>query len=164
MSTVKSTTATIETANLNAKQKRVLKQQSKKEAEKKSANLLEINLAQFANKLQSFEGKEKSKKDNLYIYPDGFTDIQKNNEVGRKFRNQLRRDLYRFANNILIFAKHNRIEDLQKEISAFEIFYKKNYRINDFSIASITNTQKDEKTELLKTMFLIVNEVISKRK
>ena len=122
-------------------------------------NVTKINLQQFAEKLSKVEVKEKRKKETLYNYPEGFTEQKINSDEGKKFRNKLRNTIKRFCNNILLYAKHNRIEDLQKEVKEFVSFYKTNYRLNDFSIASISQSKNEVKENDLQTMIAIVKEV-----
>lgn len=118
-----------------------------------------VNLSKYAERLQKVEVKEIKKKQTLYNYPDGFSESDINNEKGKKFRNSLRTAMKRFANNITLAAKQNDAEKLQKEIAEFKIFYKKNYRVNDFSLSSITNTKDEGKEYLLSLAIDIVKEL-----
>lgn len=126
----------------------------------KENKLTEINLAQFSDRLQNVELKVKKEKQSIYVYPESFTKEIINSDTGKKFRNKQRNTLQRFCDNILIYAKGNRIEELQKEIASFETFYKTFYRVNDYSIASLSNSEKKEQSLLL--MIAIINEIKSK--
>lgn len=143
-----------------AEKKNVLTVTSKK-GEKILASL---NLSKYANALSSYSGKEKSKKDTIYVYPENMTELQKSSDDGKRFRNGLRNQILRFANNVLIFAKMNRKADLQIELTKFEIFYKANYRINDFTFASISQSKQDAKTAHLTLFMQIAKDVLTSKK
>lgn len=125
--------------------------------ENKTANLDKVNLSKFAEKLSKVEVKEKKKKSLLYKYPEGFTEAMINSDEGKRFRSKCRTALKRFCNNIFVFAKINSVEKLKAEISAFKIFYKENYLVNDFSLNSLTS-KADEKTKGLQLMLEIIKE------
>jgi hypothetical protein len=130
---------------------------SKESVNLEENRLTEINLSKFADKLASVDLKQKREKETLYIYPDSFTKDIINGEEGRKYRNRLRSRLKSFSNNIFFYAKGNNIESLKSEITRFDEFYKSNYRINDYSIHSITNSKEKEKDILF--MLEIIKEV-----
>lgn len=121
-----------------------------------------LNLGKFAEQLAKVELKEKIKKSTLYIYPDGYSESDINSEKGKKFRNKLRNEIKRLCNNILLFAKMNRIDDFKKEVEKFNLFYKTNYQLNDYSLASITNTKDEAKENDLKLMLSIIKDNMSK--
>lgn len=123
---------------------------------KNASNVTKVNLDKFTDALKNVEVKEKVKKDNIYIYPETMTEKEKSNEVGKKFRNKLRNQLRRYANNIFVFAKTKNVESLEKEINLFDKFYKENYRINDYSFSSITNTKNEVKEKDIKLMLEII--------
>lgn len=134
--------------------KTVKKSTLKNEVEK----LQKINLSKYAEKLSKVDVKEKKKKETIYNYPEGFTEQKINSEEGKKFRNKMRNELKRHTNNILVFAKTNQNENLQKQISAFCEFYKTNYRINDFSINSISRKEEEKNADTI-LMLDIVKEL-----
>lgn len=129
-------------------------------AETKVNEVSKISFAEFSDRLSKVELKEKKKKERLYIYPETFTEKMINESEGKAFRSKQRNKIKTFANNIPLFAKHNRIEDLQKEIKSFIAYYKEVYRINDFSVNSISQ-KADEKTDDIKLMLDIVKKVQS---
>jgi hypothetical protein len=126
---------------------------------KNTSNVTKVNLDKFTDALKNVEVKEKVKKDNIYIYPETMTEKEKSNEVGKKFRNKLRNQLRRYANNIFVFAKTKNVESLEKEINLFDKFYKENYRINDYSFSSITNTKNEVKEKDIKLMLEIITAI-----
>lgn len=132
-----------------------------KNAKAKVEKIGTLNLSKYAEKLAKVEIKEKVKKSHLYLYPENFTEAQINSVEGKKFRNKQRNILQRFVNNILLFAKMNRIEDLKKEIENFDSFYKATYRLNDYTIHSITN-KAEEKQADIKIAFEIISDVKGK--
>jgi hypothetical protein len=126
----------------------------------KSSNLSKINLAQFASKLENVQLKSKKEKSVIYRYPETMKDDQKKGDEGKKFRNSLRNRLKSLCNNILYYTKTDNIEKLQENIKSFEAFYKANYTLNDYSISSITNSEKREKD--IELMIEIIKSVKSK--
>jgi hypothetical protein len=123
-----------------------------------TSKVAKVNLSKYAEQLSKITVKEKNKREHLYIYPEGFTEQMINSEVGKKHRNKMRNILKRFTNNIFVFAKSNQIDKLQTEVNLFKSFYKENYRIQDFSLNSITNA-KDEKKENIQLMLNIVKDM-----
>lgn len=122
-------------------------QQSKKANEtiKSEKQLSTINLQKFADQLANVELKKKNEKETIYNYPEGWNKEKINSDEGKKFRNKLRNQLKSLCNNIFYYAKIQDQEMLLQEIVKFEKFYNANYRINDYSIRSLTNSEKKEK-------------------
>lgn len=135
---------------------------SKKSTSKKNVakteTLTTINLSKFADRLNTMALDEKIRKDKqlLYKYPETWTKIHINGIEGKKFRQGLRNKLQRISNNIFTYAKQQNLELLQKEVTAFEIFYTENYLLNDFSVKSLST--RDEMKEDLQTMLEIIAE------
>jgi hypothetical protein len=122
---------------------------------KESVNrLTSINLSQFADKLANVELKVKKEKEHLYIYPDGWTKEKINSEEGKQLRNKLRNRLKSICNNIFFYTKGENIDALKAEIVKFDEFYKANYRINDYSANSLTNS-KDQLQNVELTLNII---------
>lgn len=126
--------------------------------EEKKSEIVAINLSQFADQLSSMEIKEKKIRETIYIYPESISKSDINGEKGKKFRNGIRNQKKRFCNNILIFAKTNRLDDLKKEIDLFDAFYKGFFRINDYSLASISQSNDPLKERDLNLMIQIIKE------
>ncbi len=120
-------------------------------------NLTELNLSKFADKLKDVNIKVKNVKETIYRYPEGWTKDRINSDEGKKFRNKLRNRLKSFSNNIFVYTKSNNPEALKKEIDSFDSFYKEFYTLNDYSIRSITNSEKREKD--IEFMIEIIKEV-----
>jgi hypothetical protein len=138
----------------NATQKEIV-------APKENVNLSKINLDAFAEKLDSFEGKEKkSKKESIYKYPIDFPKTDVNSEKGKNWRNNKRNTMKRFINNILLYAKMKRIEDLTKEIESFKSFYTEFYCLNDYSSSSISNSNKEKEGKELELMLSIIKSTL----
>jgi len=120
----------------------------KAKKENKVTNVEKINLSALTERLSKIEVKEKQKKQTIYLYPETFTDKDINSEVGKKFRNKRRKEIERFANNVFFYMKYKRDADLIKEISSFEKHYKEFYKINDYSVKSISNSKETNNIEL----------------
>lgn len=124
-----------------------------------SPAIIKINLDQFKDQLGKIEIKEKKERESLYNYPEGFSKEMISSEKGKKFRSSLRNQLKRICNNILLYAKMNRMEDLNAEIDLFASFYKKNYRLNDYSLKSLSYSQNEEKSSNFDLMMQIIKEI-----
>lgn len=123
--------------------------ESKESVNLEKNRLTEINLSQFADKLANVELKVKKEKETLYKYPEGWTKEKINSEEGKHFRNKLRNRLKSICNNIFYYAKTQDAENIKLEIEKFDKFYLENYRINDYTVNSITNSKEQEKHVLL---------------
>lgn len=133
-----------------------------KNADAKNANskkIVDLQLTQFAKKLESIEVKEKKDKVTLYIYPDGFSKTDINSEKGKKFRNSLRTKIQKFANNICVYAKSKQSEKLIDEIKEFDAHYKQCYRVNDYTLKSISSSNNEAKNENIELMLQIIQSV-----
>lgn len=122
--------------------------------------LTTFNLSKFADKLAD-KDVDKLKKDRelIYKYPDNIPPAKYNDAEGKKFRQGLRNKLTQFSNNIFVYAKKNEMENLKAEIERFDTFYAENFRVNDYSVKSITNTPKESKTADIALMLEIIREV-----
>lgn len=138
--------------------KKSFKKEKIAKEEKKDEKLTKINFSKFAEKLNSFSVKEKMQKSTLYNYPEGWTALNINGDEGRTFRRALRLKLTNFSNNIFVYCKTKQTEKLIAEVKNFDKFYKLNYKINDYSINSITHT-KEEKNASYVLMLDIIKEV-----
>lgn len=126
---------------------------------KENVKLNEINLNKFSNQLSNIDLKVKKEKETLYIYPETFSKEDIGGIKGKQFRTKLRRQLESISNNILYYAKGNQIELIKNEISKFDLLYKANYKLNDYSISSLTHSKEREKG--IELMLLIVKEIKS---
>jgi len=131
-------------------------------SEAKVNEVSKLNFADLKEQLSKVatETKEIKKKERLYIYPENFTDAMINAKEGKAFRGKHRKIVFNFANNINLFADKNRIEDLLKEVANFQEYYKNFYRLNDFTLESITQ-KSDEKTANIKMMFVVIKRVLA---
>jgi len=77
--------------------------------------------------------------------------------VGNRIRTKVRKQRNSFANNIILYKNNKDIELLTKEIKSFNKFYKETYKLNDYTLKSISSTNRDEDTnQLLKDMLSII--------
>lgn len=132
-------------------------------SKKDSKEVVKLNVQSIADRLNKIEVKDKKVKNTIYIYPEGWTQDKINSIEGKKFRNRLRNKIKFFCNQIFVSSKQLLVnaknEDAKKSLSNtiadFKKFYKENYRLNDFSIESISQA-KDEKTNEIKLMLEIL--------
>lgn len=93
-----------------------------------------------------------SRKESIYkteIFKDCVTDRDKKTR-----RRQLRNVIDSVLSSFLTYEKQANKDNLKKLASQFEVFYKKTYSINDYSVASISskNTEINKKEGLIKMM------------
>lgn len=129
-----------------------------------STKVVNLQLSQFAKKLESVEVKEKKDKLTIYNYPETFSKTDINSEKGKKFRNSLRSKMQKFANNIFYYAKINDNEKLIAEINSFDAHYKENYRLNDYSLKSVSSSNNEVKAKDIELMLSIIKEVKAQTK
>lgn len=114
----------------------------------KNEKLSKINFDKFTTKVYNVSEKSSSQRATLYNYPENFGAMQINGIEGRNFRGKLRRELQTICNAIYLSKKSKDGEKFVSAVNSFMKFYKTNFKLNDFSINSITNT-KDEKQEFI---------------
>lgn len=178
MENLKNANASVETINvsnedalkiLNSKE---FKSKKRNKAQKKVVEtakrelLTKVNLSKFADRINKFGVTENSvskQKSLLYNYPENWTSLQINGQEGKNFRSSLRKKLLNFANEISINEKIQNIEKLKDAIKRFNEFYKITFKVNDYSIASISHT-KGEITEYYSLMLDIIKSYQSEKK
>lgn len=138
-------------SNANAIVKPIAKEEKKE--------TIKINLDKFAKELEGMQLKEKRTRETIYVYPESFTKSDINSEKGKKYRNSIRNNLKRFSNNICIYAKMKDAEKLGNEVKGFEGFYKEKFRLNDFSLSSISQSKDELKEKDFSLMLEIIKEV-----
>jgi hypothetical protein len=113
-----------------------------KNANVDSKKLSTLNLSALSKNLKERVVSEKNQKSLLYNYPEKWTSVNINGGEGKSFRGKIRTQLQNFADNIYISVKQNNSEKLFSEIKNFKVWYKTNFKLNDFSLNSLTH-QKD---------------------
>lgn len=141
------------------KMKTATNNNTKNASAKTTANVVNINLSKFADKLKNISVKEKKTKDTIYIYPENFTAKMIGEKEGKQFRNKLRNKMRFFENNIFVAAKQKDNDKLIALVKEFNSFYKANYRVNDYSLSSVSQSQDETKTGDLSTMMQIITTV-----
>jgi hypothetical protein len=124
-----------------------------------NAKIVNVNLDAFTKKLESVTVKEKITKDAFYIYPENFTIKMIGEKEGKQFRNKMRTKIKFYENNIFVAAKQQDNEKLISVVKEFNAFYKANYKINDYSLKSISQSTDELKTADLSTMLGIIKTV-----
>lgn len=145
--------------NMSTTNKNAAKKTTVTKVDNAKNNLHKINFEKHAEAVANVSEKIKEQKATLYKYPETFTALQINGIEGKNFRSKLRTRLTNFANNFFVYYKTKNEEKILLELTAFKLFYAENYKINDFSINSITNT-KEEKNKMYVSMLEIIKELI----
>lgn len=140
----------------NVEKKKIVTKESK-QGEK---ILAKLNLDKFTSKVANFEGKIKNVKSTIYIYPDTISEIQKQGNIGRAFRRTLRKKMEIFVNNVCLYYKHKRTNDLISEVKEFQKFYKDNYRLNDYKVASVSESNNPAILKEIQNFLDIVSDII----
>ena len=124
---------------------------------KKDSKLTKINFEKFAKDVQNVSEKtvSNSQRATIYIYPENWNALQINSSEGKGFRTKRRKELFNFCNLIQLHYKMKKGESLLEEIKNFNIFYKKYFKVNDYSINSITSTKGELNAEYQKMLNII---------
>jgi len=142
--------------NKTAKANNAVKKSQTANEEKK---LIKINFDKHADKVQNLSEKSVSnQRSTIYVYPENFTALQINGKEGKNFRSKLRNELTKICGLIGLHYKMKKESELIAEVEKFDNFYKTNFKIQDYSINSLTNT-KDEKNLFYVDMLNIIREV-----
>lgn len=126
--------------------------------ETKKEGLKRINFEKFANALDSFEIKEKSSKEHLYIYTDDVIQKGINSDAGKSFRGRMRNKLENLCNAVLIAYKQKNEENLNSAIEKFKSNYLEFYTVNDYSFSSFARTDKNK--FIIESAIAIVKETL----
>jgi len=97
---------------------------------------VKINLSNAKSSLASKERKEGHSKKEIY---KGLEEM--NSDEQKKFRQRLRSKLRKFVSDIL--GKDRSTEERTKGIESFIIFYKENWKINDFRIENFSGSKNN---------------------
>jgi hypothetical protein len=120
----------------------------------------EINLSKFAKEL---EGKNIShiqrERETIYIYPDYIPKDRINEKEGKQFRGNKRSRLKRFSDNLFYSAKIGNVEECKKIVSEFDSFYKEFYRINDYSLSSLSSSNDPAKNKDIQLFLSLLLEI-----
>ena len=127
----------------------------------KSESLISETLKNAYAKIQEKGIKEGGNRISFYNYPE-FTDESKkikfagNKEVisgliGKGWRANKRKQLDNFANRFVIYLMENKSDKLKELKISFDLFYKEYYRINDYSLNSVSD-RTDAKNAIVKEM------------
>lgn len=121
--------------------------------------IVNVNLDSFAKRLSTITGSNTKTKDSIYNYPNDFTSIDISSKKGKSFRVKRRNQFEQIVNAFLHLQKQKELKtisanifaDSTKEIvSLFADTYKEYYRVNDYSFASVSQSNNEgKKTEIL---------------
>lgn len=121
-----------------------------------------INLQKFAKEL---EGKGishlRNDRETIYIYPEEWKSDNINGREGRKFRSHKRSFIQRLSNNLFFLGKGEKIEEIKAEIVKFDAFYKEFYKINDYSLKSLSSSNDPAKNANIDLLLRIIREIKS---
>lgn len=94
------------------------------------------------------------------IYKDSLFANCITNDDKKTVRRKLRNMLDSFIGSIIRSYASKNIDLLKKQVKDFNIFYKENYRLNDFSIESLISANTDQlKKKHVKDMLTIITQV-----
>jgi hypothetical protein len=139
-----------------SKVKNVIPLESKKE------EIKEINLSKFAKELENKSvSHAKNERETIYIYPASIPKERINEKEGKQFRGKLRAKIQRFSNNAFFYAKSDNQIELKKLIVEFDANYKEFYRINDYSLKSLSSSNDPAKNKDCELLLQIIKEMKS---
>lgn len=133
--------------------------QTSKKVSATTNKIVNVNLDSFAKRLSTITGSNTKTKDSIYVYPNDFTSIDVSSKKGKSFRVKRRTQFEQIVNAFLHLEKQKDMKaisaqifaDSTKEIvSLFADTYKEYYRVNDYSFASVSQSNNEgKKTEIL---------------
>lgn len=133
--------------------------QTSKKVSATTNKIVNVNLDSFAKRLSTITGSNTKTKDSIYNYPNDFTSIDISSKKGKSFRVKRRNQFEQIVNAFLHLQKQKELKtisanifaDSTKEIvSLFADTYKEYYRVNDYSFASVSQSNNEgKKTEIL---------------
>lgn len=125
----------------------------------KKDEIVNINLSKFASELENKGNSHiRNERETIYVYPSSIPKERINEKEGKQFRGKMRNQIKRFANNIFYESKRNEIENVKAEIAKFDAFYKENYRINDYSLKSLSSSNDEGKNKDIDLLLRIISE------
>jgi|SRR5882757_622177 len=128
-------------------------------ADEKKEEIKIVNLSKFAKELENKSvSHARNERETIYNYPPNVPKEKINEREGKQFRGKMRNSLQRFSNNIFYNEKIQNLDELKKEIAKFEIFYKENYRINDYSLKSLSSSNDPAKNKDIDLLLRIIAE------
>lgn len=135
--------------------KKDAKKDFKKEAETK-------NLSKFADRMKNFSVNENNagsgQRALLYFYPENWNSMNISGKEGKQFRTKLRNSLIKNFNLIFVKERTGQTAERNAAIKEFLQFYKKNYRINDFSLGSLSHVTDEAKKSFYTLCFDIIKD------
>lgn len=128
-------------------------------ASAKKDEIVNINLSKFASKLENKGNSHiRNERETIYIYPASIPKDRINEKEGKQFRGKMRNELKRFCNNIFYESKRNEIANVKVIIAKFDSFYKEFYRINDYSLKSLSSSNDEGKNQDIQLLLDILSE------
>lgn len=149
------------------KKKRIISQNSEKGKrlmEKKEEEKIKMNFGKFASLLDGKKipqkGIREGNGDYLYNYPEEWNKMQISGIEGKNFRNKRRKDMQSLNNSIFWNYQKKDAKGLKDSIENWIGNYKKYYRINDFSISSISQSSDNLKNQDIELSLNIIKEFL----
>ena len=96
-------------------------------------------------------------KEKNYIYKFQIADTKLSDKDAKKYRNKLRRKMLNITNLIIVS------KDKRESIKDFIALYKKEYILNDFSLASFSNSSDETKREDFEKVLSLVKSSLAKK-
>lgn len=125
----------------------------------KKNEIANVNLSKFAKELESKNvSHSRNERETIYIYPASIPKERINEKEGKQFRGKMRSSLQRFCNNVFYYGKMEDHKLIKEEIEKFDAFYKENYRINDFSLKSLSSSNDPARNKDIDLFLQIVKE------
>lgn len=124
-----------------------------------ATKIVSINLDSVRKQLSNIVGTSVNTKDSIYVYPNNLTAIDISGKKGKSFRVKMRKNFEDIVNAFTIVKKQKETkaisekdftENCKQLKDLFVKIYKENYRVNDFSLASVTQSNNEgKKAEIL---------------
>jgi hypothetical protein len=141
--------------NLNTKENQKKYLDAKKDSIKndtKIENLDFITLKNSVSKIKVVEKNTKGNRNKMYKFEYSNLSKQQTKSLRTKARNE--RNI--FLNNLILNFQKDNISECKKIVKEFKDFYIKTYVLNDYSVISLSNNNRDKDTTILIETFLKV--------
>lgn len=150
---------TTDVKKVELQKKKSAKKSFKDAVTKKDSSLTKINFEKFSASVKNFSDVVTSSKQRslLYIYPENYTILDINGQTGRSFRTSRRKELIKFVQIIGAAYKNKNSALITEEIKNFNIWYKLYFRVNDYTIASISH-KKGEISPIIESVLNIIKD------
>lgn len=140
---------------------------------KLNSKIVNVNIDSITKRLLNIVGTSQKTKDSIYVYPNDFTAIDISGKKGKSFRVKRRNQFEQIVNAYSHILKQKEMKTISLQIfsesakeivNVFQDIYKQFYRINDYSFASVSQSNNEGKAIEIKSFLLFTKDFLSTNK